>query len=117
MRTLPALAMKTRTSIGAWTWLAAAAMLLAAFAGPAASQSDAAAGRFIAVTGDVRILGTDGVARKAARDEVIRQLWEGEPRIAVAASGEHGIYLNPMTLSDEEANTVAERLNNILKRA
>jgi hypothetical protein len=64
--------MKTRASIGAGTWLAVA-MLLAAFAGPAASQGDAVAGRFIAVTGDVRILGTDGVARTAARDEVIRQ--------------------------------------------
>ncbi len=51
-----------------------------------------------------------------SRDEVIKQLWDGEPRIAVAASGEHGIYLNPMTLSDEEANVVAERLNQILKR-
>jgi hypothetical protein len=35
----------------------------------------------------------------------------------VAASGENGIYLNPMTLTDEEANIVAERLNQILKRA
>jgi L-seryl-tRNA(Ser) seleniumtransferase len=51
------------------------------------------------------------------RDEVIQQLWDGEPRIAVAASGENGIYLNPMTLTDEEANIVAERLNQILKRA
>lgn len=64
--------MQTRTSIGIRAW-PAVAVLLAAFAGPAAPQTDAAAGRFIAVTGDVRILGTDGVARRAARDEVIRQ--------------------------------------------
>jgi L-seryl-tRNA(Ser) seleniumtransferase len=50
-----------------------------------------------------------------SRDEVIQQLWDGEPRIAVATSGENGIYLNPMTLTDEEANIVAKRLSQILK--
>jgi L-seryl-tRNA(Ser) seleniumtransferase len=50
------------------------------------------------------------------RDDVVKQLWEGEPRIAVAEAGEYGIYLNAMTLSDEEANVVAQRLKQILKR-
>jgi L-seryl-tRNA(Ser) seleniumtransferase len=58
----------------------------------------------------------DPAAAGITRDEVVRLLWDGEPRIAVAESGKDGIYLNPMTLTDEEAKIVAERLNQILKR-
>ncbi len=56
----------------------------------------------------------DPTVAGVTRDEVVRQLWNGEPRIAVAEAGEDGIYLNAMTLSDEEANIVAERLKQIL---
>lgn len=59
----------------------------------------------------------DPLVAGITRDEVIKQLWEGEPRIAVAEAGEHGIFLNAMTLSDEETNVVAERLKQILKRS
>lgn len=58
----------------------------------------------------------DAAAAGITRDDVVKQLWEGEPRIAVAESGEHGIFLNAMTLSDEEANVVAARLKQILKQ-
>lgn len=48
------------------------AMLLA-FAGPAAAQVELAAGRFIAVSGDVRVLGSDGASRGAERNGEFRQ--------------------------------------------
>ena len=46
--------------------LAAAALLAAVASGTAFAQGDAA-GRFIAVTGEVKIVGADGVAREATR--------------------------------------------------
>ena len=52
--------------------LAMAALLLGA-AGPAAAQGTASAGRFIVVTGDVRVLGDDGIARVAVRNGALRQ--------------------------------------------
>jgi len=48
------------------------AALLVTVAGPAMAQADSA-GRFIVVAGSVQIVGRDGVARIAARDDVIRQ--------------------------------------------
>ncbi len=51
--------------------LASAALLIVA-AGPAAAQGDAAAGRFILVTGDVRVLDHDGSARAAERNGEFR---------------------------------------------
>jgi hypothetical protein len=53
-------------------WLPALALLLIA-AGPAAAQGDAAAGRFIIVAGDVRILARDGSVRAAERNGEFRQ--------------------------------------------
>ena len=53
--------------------LPALAALLVAVAGPVAAQSDVAAGRFIAVTGEVKVLGSDGVTRVAVRNGEIRQ--------------------------------------------
>jgi hypothetical protein len=53
--------------------LPALAALLVAVAGPVAAQGDAAAGHFIAVTGDVKVLGSDGVARVAVRNGELRQ--------------------------------------------
>jgi hypothetical protein len=52
--------------------LASAALLIVA-AGPAAAQGTASAGRFIVVTGDVRVLGDDGIARVAVRNGALRQ--------------------------------------------
>jgi hypothetical protein len=58
---------------GAKVTFAAVALLAAAASGTAFAQSDAAAGRFIAVTGDVKIVGADGVARNAERGGEFRQ--------------------------------------------
>ena len=52
---------------------AAVALLAAAASGTAFAQSDAAAGRFIAVTGEVKIVGADGVTRGAERGGEFRQ--------------------------------------------
>ena len=51
--------------------LGVAALLIAA-AGPAAAQGSAAAGRFIVVTGEVRVLALDGSARAAERNGEFR---------------------------------------------
>ena len=53
--------------------LAALSLLLAAVAGPVAAQGDAVAGRFIAVTGEVKVLGSNGVTRNAERNGEFRQ--------------------------------------------
>ena len=50
----------------------ALAPLLVVAAAPAAAQGDAAAGRFILVTGDVRVLDRDGSARAAERNGEFR---------------------------------------------
>jgi D-glucosaminate-6-phosphate ammonia-lyase len=49
-----------------------------------------------------------------ARDDIIRQLWEGNPCIAVAPAEPNGIYLNPMTVSEGEAEIVLGRLLEVL---
>ena len=48
-------------------WAGLVALLAVAASGTVLAQSDAAAGRFIAVTGEVKIVGADGVARDAER--------------------------------------------------
>ncbi len=47
--------------------------MLFAFAGSVAAQVEMAAGRFISVTGDVRVLGSDGASRAAQRNGEFRQ--------------------------------------------
>ena len=51
---------------------------------------------------------------RLTRDELVRQLMDGTPAISVAASGERGIFLNPMTLTDEEVKLVEARLVELL---
>jgi FecR protein len=53
--------------------LPALALLLVAVAGPVAAQGGAAAGRFISVTGEVKVLGRDGVTRSAERNGEFQQ--------------------------------------------
>ena len=48
------------------------------------------------------------------RDEIMARLLNEEPRVSVAAAGEEGVYLNPMTLADREDEIVLERLEAIL---
>jgi uncharacterized pyridoxal phosphate-dependent enzyme len=47
--------------------------------------------------------------------ELRRRLWEGDPRIAVAAAGEGGISLTPDTLEPGEELLVLERIRAILR--
>jgi L-seryl-tRNA(Ser) seleniumtransferase len=42
-------------------------------------------------------------------------LWNGAPRIAVAADGDHALLINPETLNPGEEITVAERLVDVLE--
>ncbi len=49
-----------------------------------------------------------------SRDDVVRELMDGDPSIAVATFGDDGIYLNPMTLADGEEETLVERLLEVL---
>ncbi len=63
--------MDYRVRFGIRLLLALAPLLMVA-AGPAAAQGDAAAGRFILVTGDVRVLDRDGSARAAERNGEFR---------------------------------------------
>ncbi len=53
--------------------LAGVALLTVAVSGTALAQGDAAAGRFIAVTGEVKIVGADGATRDAERGGEFRQ--------------------------------------------
>lgn len=47
--------------------------------------------------------------------EVARRLWDGDPRIAVAVADD-SLFLNPMTVTDQEAIIVAQCLASILTR-
>lgn len=51
------------------------------------------------------------------RDELVARLWDGNPRISVSADAEdtEGILLNPMTLTDEEAHIVEQRILSLLR--
>lgn len=53
-------------------------------------------------------------SERFTRDSIIQQLWEGEPCIAVAPAEANGIYLNPMTVRDEQAEIVLHRLLEVL---
>jgi D-glucosaminate-6-phosphate ammonia-lyase len=53
-------------------------------------------------------------SEKFSRETVIKQLLDGEPAIAVAPADDNGIYLNPMTLEEGEADIVLERLLEVL---
>jgi hypothetical protein len=47
--------------------------------------------------------------------ELRRRLWEGDPRIAVAAAGDDAISLTPDTLEPGEELLVVERIRAILR--
>ncbi len=51
-----------------------------------------------------------------SKDNVIQALWDGEPCIAVAPAEGNGILLNPMTLSDAEAQIVLNRLLEVVAK-
>jgi uncharacterized pyridoxal phosphate-dependent enzyme len=49
------------------------------------------------------------------RDEIVRQLWDGDPRVAVGLVGDDAIALNAQTLSPGEDELVLERLRALLE--
>jgi L-seryl-tRNA(Ser) seleniumtransferase len=57
--------------------------------------------------------GTAGIDR----DTVIKRLLSGDPAISVSPAGTSGLYLNPMTLTEAEAEIVLSRLQAILSGA
>ena len=56
----------------------------------------------------------DASVTGANRDTIIEQLLSGAPAISVAAAGDDGIYINPMTLADGQESIVLDRLLEIL---
>ena len=48
------------------------------------------------------------------RDELLRRLLAGEPAIALAAAGEHGVFINPQTLQPGEEKIILEQIRAIL---
>jgi len=54
---------------------------------------------------------------RITRDELVARLWDGSPRISVGADAEDParILLNPMTLTDEEALVIEQRILNLLR--
>jgi len=48
------------------------------------------------------------------RDQVLAQLRLGEPSIALAPAGQHGVYVNPQTLQPGQERIVVERLKEVL---
>jgi D-glucosaminate-6-phosphate ammonia-lyase len=61
------------------------------------------------------LLRIDGVQVGSDRDAIVDLLLQGDPAIAVAADGEDGIQLNPMTLEAGEEQIVLERLLEIVR--
>ena len=53
----------------------------------------------------------------ASRDDVVRQLLDGNPSIVVATKGTDSIYLNPMTLEPGEEDIILKRPHEIFRNA
>jgi len=49
--------------------------------------------------------------------EVVRRLWDGDPRIAVLDEGPHGLRIMVWTLRDDEHRVVADRIRQIFRDA
>ena len=56
----------------------------------------------------------DEGAMGRTRDELLAQLREGEPCIALSAAGTSGVYLNPQTLETGQEEIVVARIAEIL---
>ena len=52
-----------------------------------------------------------------ARDQIVQQLWDGDPRVAVGVLGDDAIALNPQTLGPGEDELVLARLRALLGQA
>lgn len=49
-----------------------------------------------------------------SRNEILRQLKEGEPSIDIASAGANGVFVNPQTLNDGEERIIAQRLKEVI---
>lgn len=56
----------------------------------------------------------DEAALGLTRDEILQQLRQGEPSIALAAAGANGVYVNPQTLQPGQELIVCDRLGEIV---
>jgi D-glucosaminate-6-phosphate ammonia-lyase len=50
-------------------------------------------------------------------EQVIRKLWDGDPRIAVLAEGDHGLRIMVWTLQGDEHRIVAERIRQVFQES
>ena len=50
-------------------------------------------------------------------EDVVRKLWDGDPRIAILAEGPQGLRIMVWTLRDEEHLLVAERIVQVFREA
>jgi L-seryl-tRNA(Ser) seleniumtransferase len=50
-------------------------------------------------------------------DEVVRKLWDGDPRIAILAEGQYGLRIMVWTLRDDEHRVVADRIRQVFREA
>jgi L-seryl-tRNA(Ser) seleniumtransferase len=48
------------------------------------------------------------------RNEIMRQLKEGEPSIEISGAGANGVFINPQTLNEGEECIIAERLKEVI---
>ncbi len=51
------------------------------------------------------------------RDEILKQLRQGEPSIALAPAGTNGVFVNPQTLKPGQERIICERLREIIHGA
>lgn len=49
------------------------------------------------------------------RDEILAQLWQGEPRISLAAAGPSGVFVNPQTLRPGQERIIVDRIRQIIR--
>jgi uncharacterized pyridoxal phosphate-dependent enzyme len=56
----------------------------------------------------------DDASSGTMRDQVLAQLRQGEPSVALAPAGQRGIYVNPQTLQPGQERIVVERLKDVL---
>jgi hypothetical protein len=60
------------------------------------------------------VVDVDEVITGLTGAELVRRLWESDPRIAVKQHGETGISMTPDTLSDGDEHVITERLLGII---
>ena len=59
----------------------------------------------------------DEAALRISRDELLSRLRQGSPSVALAPSGDHGVFINPQTLGNGEEKIVVDRIISALADA